>query len=127
MGYLSLSLRSELNSSYMSSALRSVLRVICCDVKRTSTHEQAMTAAAASTPTMYCHHTVITSPGGYYTGLQLPRPARTKHDRWSARGLLSPAVSTPQRLRGPRQDLPVPAREHRTPIRSFRACPLRPR
>jgi len=31
-----LSLRSDLNSSYMSSALRSVLRVICCDMKRTS-------------------------------------------------------------------------------------------
>jgi hypothetical protein len=45
MGYLSLSLRSGLNSSYMSSALRSVLRVICCDMKRTSTTKQEMTAA----------------------------------------------------------------------------------
>lgn len=69
MGYLSLSLRSELNSSYMSSALRSVLRVNCRDMKRTSTTKQVTTAAAASMPTMYCHHTVITSPGDYYTGL----------------------------------------------------------
>src|ERR1700751_5444770 len=66
MGYLSLSLWSELNSSYMSSALRSVLRVICCVMKRTSTTKQEMTAAAASRPTMYCHHTVITSPGDNY-------------------------------------------------------------
>ena len=39
MGYLSLSLRSELNSSYMSSALRSVLRVICCDMKPNKDYE----------------------------------------------------------------------------------------